>query len=267
MMKEYAARRQEILAEVRKRTSKNLGGVAGEYKGVELDCRKVHLAFSKIFVAAKSPIATMAIVSLLWLGVVFGCTPRGRIDNSSTKTEYKHGSKIIVRYNSEQNKTFFYQDDIKISPLVTEGSEKVSGKHEFEISSSAEGRGMSSPPAKVTLTLLHDTPTKTGWRYPRPTKFAFVANGQRFELLCEEYDFGRDNKEENRQCSQSSPLKKDDPSDADYYEALFMELPFQTFVTIGNAQAVQVQIGTANFNLPAETILAFRDFGNAMSRK
>ena len=84
-MKEYAARRQEILAEVRKRTSKNLGGVAGEYKGVELDCRKVHLAFSKIFVAPKSPIATMAIVSLLWLGVVFGCTPRGRIDNSSTK--------------------------------------------------------------------------------------------------------------------------------------------------------------------------------------
>lgn len=209
----------------------------------------------------------MVIASLLWLGIVFGCTSGGRINNSANKTEYKHGSKIVVRYNAEQDKTFFYQDDIKIRPQLAEGSEKISGKHEFEINSSAESRGMTGPPEKLTLTLMHDTPTKTGWQYPRPTKFAFVADDQRFELFCEESDFGKNAKDKDRQCSQSSPLKKDDPKDADYYEAIFMDLPYQTFVAIGNAKTVKVHFGTVSFQLPTETILAFRDFAEAMRRK
>ncbi len=55
--------------------------------------------------------------------------------------------------------------------------------------------------------------------------------------------------------------------DADYYEALFMDIPFQTFVAIGNAKAVQIETGEATFALPAETILAFHDFAEIMTNK
>lgn len=204
---------------------------------------------------------TILITGVMWFGIVISCTSGRR--ESTTRTEYKHGSKIVVRYNAEQNKTFFSQDDIKISPAINIGPQRVTGKHAFEINSTAESQGIGSSPEKVTLTLLHDTPTKTGWQYPRPANFALIADGQRFEVYCDpNYPIGKE-----AACAQSSPLKKDDPSDTDYYEALFMDLPFQTFAAIGNAKSVQLNFGTASFELPAETVLAFHDFAEIMSGK
>lgn len=89
-----------------------------------------------------------------------------------------------------------------------------------------------------------------GWHYPQPTKFAVVADSQRFEFLCTPINYGgKESKADNQKCIQSDSLTKDDPSDADYYESLFMDIPFQTFAAIGNAKTVQVQIGTATFRL------------------
>jgi len=209
------------------------------------------------------------------LAFLMGCTSgtrTGQLTSSSTnpRIEYKHGSKIVVRYNAQQNKTFFSQDDIKISPDINIGSQKVNGTHAFEINSTAESLGTNSPPKKLTPTLLHDTPTKTGWQYPRPAKFAMFADGQPFELLCivrTTYDSGKESEADNTQCLMSPSLLKDDPSDVDYYEALFMDISLDKFVVLGNATTVQVHIGAATFELPKETILAFRDFAEAMAGK
>jgi hypothetical protein len=46
-----------------------------------------------------------------------------------------------------------------------------------------------------------------------------------------------------------------------------MDIPFQTFVAISNAKSVQVEMGEATFALPAETLLAFHDFAEIMSKK
>ncbi|HCX30431.1 MAG TPA: hypothetical protein DHU55_11800, partial [Blastocatellia bacterium] len=161
------------------------------------------------------------------------------------------------------------QGDIKISPEITIKSQKVSGKHAFEIDITASSQGAASP-EKVTLTLLHDTPSKTGWHYRQATKFAAVADGRRLEYLCTHQsadELLKKSEDDSSKCLQSDPLTKDDPSDADYYEALFMDIPFQTFVAISNAKSVQVEMGEATFALPAETLLAFHDFAEIMSKK
>lgn len=229
---------------------------------------------SAVMKPSHSSLLTLIMIGAVWLIFMIGCTSGTRTSQRSSSTtdpriEYKHGSKIVVHYNAQQNKTFFSQGEIKISPDISVGSQNVSGEHDFEIDSTAESYGTGSPPDKVTLTLMHDTPTKTGWRYPRNTKFAVVADGQRFELLCapSTYEYGKESKADSQKCIQSDPLKKDDPSDADYYEALFMDIPFHTFIAIGNAKSVHIQIGTATFNVPPETISAFQDFADTMAQK
>ncbi|SRR6266545_364993 len=86
----------------------------------------------------RSSLATILITGGMWLIVIVGCTSgtrTGQLSNSSKdpRIEFKRGSKITVHHNKEQNTTFFTQDDIKISPDIINGSQKVSGKHAFEI--------------------------------------------------------------------------------------------------------------------------------------
>jgi hypothetical protein len=217
-----------------------------------------------------SSLVTILITGFMWLMVIVGCTSgtrTGQLSNSSKdpRIEFKHGSKITVHHNKEQNKTFFTQDDIKISPDIINGSQKVSGKHAFEIDITATSQGSSSPD-KVTLTFLHDTPNKNGWQYPRPTKFLAIAEGQRLECLC--VPSSSDKVDDTKtKCLVSDALTKDDPRDADYYEALFMDIPFESFVALGNAKSVQIEMGEASFALPAETVLAFHDFAEIMAKK
>src|SRR5688572_21569030 len=93
-----------------------------------------------------SSLATILITGGLWLAVIVGCSG-SRLSNSTKdpRIEFKHGSKIIVHHNKEQNKTFFTQQDIKISPDIIVGSQKVAGKHAFEIDVTATGEGSKSP--------------------------------------------------------------------------------------------------------------------------
>lgn len=222
-----------------------------------------------------SSFSTLILTIALGLFLMLACTtqtPTSQQANSTRdpRIEFKHGSKITVHRSPQQNKTFFTQGDIKISPEIMIDSQKVSGKHAFEIDVTASSQGTANPD-KVTLTFLHDTPTRTGWHYPpNTTKFAAVADGQRLEYLCTHKsaaDLLKQSEDHSSKCLQSAPLTKDDPSDADYYEALFIDIPFQTFVTISNAKSVQVEMGEAKFALPAETILAFHDFAEIMSNK
>lgn len=218
-----------------------------------------------------SSVATILITGGLWLLLIVGCTSGTRISQPSNSSkdpriEFKHGSKITVHHSEEQNKTFFIQRDITIAPDITIKSQKLSGKHAFEIDVTAESQGTALP-EKVTLTLLHNTPTKKSWHYPPATKFAAVADGQRLDYLCTHKTYTELLKKSENQCLQSDPLTKDDPSDADYYEALFMEIPFQTFVVFSNAKSIQIEMGGATFALPVETILAFKDFAEIMSNK
>ena len=217
-----------------------------------------------------SSLLTLVITAAVWLIMVIGCSsgtqPRSG-SSTDPRVEYKHGSKIVVHYNPQQNKTFFSQGDIKISPDINIGTQKVTGKHSFEIDITAESSGKGSLPNKVTLTLMHDTPTKTGWRYPRNPKFVAVADSLRFELTCAPSARSGNESNSASQCIQSDSLKKDNPSDADYYEALFMDIPFQTFVAIGNSKSLKIEIGGATLILPSDTIAALHDFAETMTQK
>lgn len=221
-----------------------------------------------------SSFSSILITGGMCLLLIAGCNsrkPTERPFNSGRNPhiEFKHGSKIIVHHSKEQNKTFFTQRDIKINPEITIGSQKVVGTHAFEIDITATSDG-NDLPIKVTLTLLYDTPSKSGSHYPATTKFAAVADGQRLDYLCHRRTTERlleKSADDSPKSLQSDALTKDDPSDPDFYEALFMDIPLQAFITIANAKFVQIDIGSASFFLPAETVLAFHDLAEVMSKK
>src|SRR5947209_19945332 len=107
---------------------------------------------------------------------------------------YAHCSKIVVHYNDEQNKTFYSQNDLKTLALII--PEDKTGKHYFEFDSMAEAIGRYSTPDNVTLTLMHETPKRTGWHFQSKTKFTVIFDNQKFEMLCapSTYEFGKEEK-------------------------------------------------------------------------
>jgi hypothetical protein len=181
-----------------------------------------------------------------------------------TKTEvvWKHGSKIVIQPILNKNEIYLTQSEIKIQPTITAKSQAISGKHSFEFGPTASY--WDSPPKSVTFDVLHNTPTKTGWRFPPRAQLIVIADGRRIELPICTMDFPDPNKP-SKKCYQSE-LKKDLPTDAEYYETLIMDIPFETFSSISESQSVQMQIGQAQFSLPRETIAAFKDFTDIASQ-
>lgn len=189
------------------------------------------------------------VTRLLIAGLMIGCTPptdTSSKQTSKSSTEYKHGTKIVTQYIPDKNETNIYQKEFKIQPKLFVGRKIVEGEHSFEIDNMASysGRKPSAVPTNLTFILLHSTPEPEGWHYPKNAAFVFIADGVRVEMPV----------------SRQFELKKDDPSDAEYWESIIISSTYDMYSKIGNAKNVEFQVGTGRFKLRDEDIAAFRDF-------
>jgi hypothetical protein len=212
---------------------------------------------------------------LLFSALVLGCVilcgcSKGSRDvglNSKADVLYPHGSKIIIQHLKDKGEIHFYQSDIKIKPSLIINAKALNEKHSFELDSMAFYKDEQPPPTVVTFTLTHDTPKKIGWRFPPNPKLIIIADDKRYESpLCQVELPTTTTKESKPKCYEIE-LKKDDPSDAEYYEMLIMEIPFEMFSFVGNAHMVRMQIGSATFEVPSETIAALKSFADIASGK
>jgi hypothetical protein len=165
--------------------------------------------------------------------------------------EYKHGTKIIVQYLPAKDETNIYQQEFKVQPELISNGQKVKGKHTFEIHNMAtySGRKPSTIPTNLSFTLTHSTSSRNEWRYLQKAKFIVVADGERVEMPV----------------YSQTELKKDAPSDKEFYEALIIQSTYDMYSKIANAKNVELQIGTGSFRLSDENIAAFRDFASYLN--
>jgi hypothetical protein len=206
---------------------------------------------------------SLLVIALLWLACALGCSlDKTRQTNlpHGNNVEYKHGSKILTQRFYDRDEIHYYQSELIVRPDLMVNGKIVKG-HSFDIGSEADGKISARPPKIVTLDLIHDTPSKSSWHFPAPgpqpdlstrnstVQVAFIADGQRYEL----------------QKGAQIELKKDDPSDATYYEVFITEIPMDTFQKIVNAKEVQLQMSAASFTLDAETLAALHDYGEIIS--
>jgi len=191
----------------------------------------------------------LSICLTVLLTFFMSCKPK-----SETKTkmppkagiEYKHGTKIIVQYLPAKDETNIYQQEFKLQPEIITNNKKVSEKHtiEFNNMASYKGKTPSFVSNNSSFTIIHSTKSKSNWHFPPKTKVTIIADGERVEMPV----------------YSQSELTKDAPSDLEFYETLIFQPTYEMYSKIAKAKNVEFQIGTGNFKLSDENILAFRDF-------
>jgi hypothetical protein len=200
----------------------------------------------------------LAFVFTLWLTFVLGCSSTGNLGSASDPDhalDYKHGGKITILYDSAKNETTVYHEihvndathkEPPLRPDLTISGQTIKGKHTFEFSDTVafSGRKPSTIPTNTSLSLLHAITSRKGWHFPPKAKLTIIADGNSFDIPV----------------PYQNELKKDDPSDAEFYEVLITKPTYEMYAKIANAKDVTVQIGTASFKLDTESIASYRDF-------
>jgi hypothetical protein len=175
--------------------------------------------------------------------------------------EYKHGAKILTQRFAEKDEINYYLSELKLRPAVVVQGKPVNG-HLFEFYSSASSKISARPPQKLTFELTHEIVSKSLWHFPTPQPtsdfktpnasidLTIVADGISLALPR----------------LYQSELKKDEPSDATFYETLITEISLADFNRFANSKAVVIKFGSlASFELSAEAIAAFSDFAKTVN--
>jgi hypothetical protein len=110
--------------------------------------------------------------------------------------------------------------------------------------------------------LIHDVAHRKDWHFPPPNPsedfskpnasfdLSIVADGQTFKI---ERHF-------------QSELKKDEPSDATFYETVITEISREDFTRIANSHAVKINLGSfASFDLDDQTIAVLKYFAETVN--
>jgi hypothetical protein len=204
-----------------------------------------------------STLATLAIVSSVWLAFL-GCTSTDRKASAADPDhiiEYKHGAKLLVQYIPSKNETTVYQHipandrDHKEPPLrpdLVVGGQTIKGKHSFELFDMVgfQGRKPLTVPTNTSLSITHAITSRKEWHFPAKAKLSIVVDRKSFDVPV----------------YSQTELKKDDPSDAEFYEVLITKPTYEMYAKMADAREVKVQIGSASFNLDSESIASYRDF-------
>lgn len=161
-------------------------------------------------------------------------------------TEYKHGTKIIVQYLPAKDETTISQQQFKLQPEIIVNGKKVNEKHDIEFNNTAsyKGKSPSFVSENASFTIIHLTGSKSNWHFQPKAKLTIVADSERIEMPV----------------YSQSELIKDSPKDTEFYETLIVQPTFEMYSKIAKAKVVEFQIGTGNFKLTDENILAFQDF-------
>jgi len=206
----------------------------------------------------KNSFALTWLVIALSLWFAFGCASTERKDsaqNTDLIIEYKHGAKLSVSYSPSKDKTEVDHNfpangpNLKqpsLRPDLIVGTQKIKGKHSFEFldTVSFSGRKPSTAPTNTSLVITHAITNSKEWHFPAKASLVIVADGTSFDVPV----------------FSQTDLKKDDPSDAEFYEVLFTTPTYEMYAKIADAMEVKIQIGLAFFNLDSESIASYRDF-------
>jgi hypothetical protein len=198
----------------------------------------------------------LVVVSTLWLA--FGCVSterKGSTPSDDHIVEYKHGAKLSVSYTPSNDKTevdhYFPASGPNLKqppfkPDVLVGTQKIKGKHSFEFldTVSFSGRKPSTAPTNTSLVITHAITNRNEWHFPVKASLVIVADGMTFDVPV----------------FSQTELKKDDPSDAEFYEVLFVKPTYDMYAKIAEAMEVKMQIGSVSFNLDPESVASYRDF-------
>ena len=205
----------------------------------------------------ESNTATLATVFGVWL-MFFACAS---IDRTATAAgsnnilQYKHGAKLLVQYLQAKNETIVYHyipandrnhKKPPLRPDLIDGGQTIKGKHIFELFDMVgfQGRKPVTAPTNTSLSITHAIINRKEWHFPAKAQLIIVADGKSFVVPVH---------------SQIN-LKKDDPSDAEFYEVLIAKPAFDMYEKIANAKEVKIQIGLAYFQLDSESIASYRHF-------
>lgn len=209
-------------------------------------------------VKKNSSLITLSLVFSMWLAFALGCASTGNLGSASDPDhliDYKHGAKILVQYIPPKNETNVYHyipandANHKESPLRPDlivGGQIIKDKHTFEFFDDVafSGRKPSEIPTNTALSITHAVTNRKEWHFPSKARLTITADGKSFDVPVHS----------------QSELKKDDPSDAEFYEILITKPTYEMYMKIANAKDVTVQIGNASFKLDAESIASYGDF-------
>ena len=205
-----------------------------------------------------SSLLTLAFVFSLCLTFALCCASAGKLGAASDPDhiiDYKHGAKLHVQYIPAKNETTVYQyipandanhKEPPLRPDLIVSGQTIKGKHTFEFFDmvSFKGRKPSTIPTNTSLSITHAISSRKEWHFPPKAKLTIIADSYSFDVPV----------------YSQIELKKDDPSDAEFYEVLITKPTYEMYTKIAKARDVTVQIGTASFKLDAESIASYRDF-------
>jgi hypothetical protein len=202
----------------------------------------------------------MGLTLCLWLAMILGCTSSrkasdlGPVHNDDNHlVDYNHGAKLLVQYIPAKDETSVYhyipRDDTKFKdppfkPDLSVNGQTISGKHTIELFDmvSFSGRKPTSIPVNTALTIIHGIVTGKDWHFLQHTRLIVEVDGGNFEIPV----------------YSQMELKKDDPSDSEFYETLIAKPTYEMYSKIANSRRVTIKIGNGSFDLTPEYIASYR---------
>lgn len=177
---------------------------------------------------------TLCSISVFYLFLVLACANSANRNDGlphGNRVEHKYGSKILVQPLADRDEVNYYQSELKFSPELRVAGKTFKG-HAFDLGSNTSCKLSRQPPDKVVVTLIHEIPDPKMWQLPTPPESGGLTEPNAIVDLILVAD-GEPFKTER---GYQSKLQKDLPTDATFYDFLIVEIPFQVFSKVANAQ-------------------------------
>jgi len=188
-------------------------------------------------------IAIAVITATCQLKKVTETSPAGTIP----KAPKSNRAKLLVQKEKKGTETGVYQQKLELREPLTINGKKVSDRHRFELSSTANYPG--DKPACISerssVNILHEKSKKSGWQYLKVSKVVWVVDGQKTspEKIIQ------------------SPIEFED---GEWWESLITRPSCTTFQQLATAKTAELHIDGAVLKLSDEEIVALKDFTTAI---
>jgi hypothetical protein len=165
--------------------------------------------------------------------MILGCTS----ESPSARKSASRPAEISVRRYS--GTTSVAHDKIRIDPANIRFAKAKLLNEWFELEHTASCKNETSTPSSVVMTLMHETPSKSGWHFPGPTSDSMTEPNAVFAVTLK-LQSGNVVLDKAFQLD----LRKDSASDATFYESFIADVSLDTLRKFGD------QPGTVIYELP-----------------